>query len=797
MSRTGFRLLDPVKSLRQRLDFLLPAARPRGAAAARAPAPLPDGRGLGRLARARRWPTSCASSSPHNRMLQGGFVIEDRLVTLADIDSPGPDASSARSTRSRPPTRCARSAARRRAPRSTRSRCAPATSASSSARAAHADDLAGGRRLGALARRRRRRCPETSARRARTSRAPDAARRRRPPRRTASSWPPASASALARSVAGRPRRAPRGRVRVLAEEAAGQLPRLARLERLRAATPGSRSGLLLDEQARAAPRTTSSSCSRTARYSQRGGQAPHRQRRPRPDLDRRPPGRARRRADEHAAERARGRRGAQPARRGRGAAAARRRRRARGRARPGARGSSPTPSSPRARPRPAARPGARARRRRRGARPRRAASSTWSASTPTRSSCPPGTAPNPGRARDLAFVLFTGEGERTRANRITNGRWALSAFGTASAAALSDGDTVYSVTPIYHPSGLLMSVGGAIAGGARLAMARDFDPDDVLGRGAPLRRHRRLLHLDDAARARRGARRTRASATTRSGCSSAPACRAACGGASSERFAPGARARVLRLDRGRGDPRQRHRREARLARAGRCRAAPRCGIAAYDVARAGGCSRRRTASRSPPSRGRSGMLLARCADASRPRASPLRGVFERGRRLARRPATCSARRATATSGSSTTSPALIRTAAGAVAAVPDRTTRSATSTRSTSPRPTACRPQGRASLAVAAVTLRDGRTLDGRRPDRRAGAARRRAAGPRSSASSTRSRSPPGTARSPPRCARQGAPLPTKARPAFVALGRFVPQADQGRSRQAAGRRSVRVAWRT
>ncbi len=83
---------------------------------------------------------------------------------------------------------------------------------------------------------------------------------------------------------------------------------------------------------------------------------------------------------------------------------------------------------------------------------------------------------NPGRASDLAFVLFTGEGERTRANRITNGRWALSAFATASAGALSDSDTVYAVTPIYHPSGLLMSVGGAVAGGSRLAIARNFDP---------------------------------------------------------------------------------------------------------------------------------------------------------------------------------------------------------------------------------------------------------------------------------------------------------------------------------
>lgn len=84
--------------------------------------------------------------------------------------------------------------------------------------------------------------------------------------------------------------------------------------------------------------------------------------------------------------------------------------------------------------------------------------------------------PNPGRASDTAFILFTGEGERTRLSRITNGRWAMSAFGTASSAALSEGDTLYSVTPPYHPSGLMMSIGGAIAGGARLAMATEFDP---------------------------------------------------------------------------------------------------------------------------------------------------------------------------------------------------------------------------------------------------------------------------------------------------------------------------------
>jgi putative long chain acyl-CoA synthase len=84
--------------------------------------------------------------------------------------------------------------------------------------------------------------------------------------------------------------------------------------------------------------------------------------------------------------------------------------------------------------------------------------------------------PNPGRASDLAFILFTGEGDSVRMSRISNRRWATSAFGTASSAALSGADTVYSVTPLYHPSGLMMSIGGAIAGGARLAMASRFEP---------------------------------------------------------------------------------------------------------------------------------------------------------------------------------------------------------------------------------------------------------------------------------------------------------------------------------
>ena len=86
-------------------------------------------------------------------------------------------------------------------------------------------------------------------------------------------------------------------------------------------------------------------------------------------------------------------------------------------------------------------------------------------------------AANPDRAGDVAFVLFSGEGAGIKALHITNKRWALSALGTASAAALKPGDTVYSTTPVHHSSALLMSIGGAVAGGARFAMASAADPD--------------------------------------------------------------------------------------------------------------------------------------------------------------------------------------------------------------------------------------------------------------------------------------------------------------------------------
>ncbi|TYB46780.1 AMP-binding protein [Actinomadura chibensis] len=93
--------------------------------------------------------------------------------------------------------------------------------------------------------------------------------------------------------------------------------------------------------------------------------------------------------------------------------------------------------------------------------------------------------PNPGRAGDLAFVVFSGDGEHLRAHRVTNRRWALSAFGTASSAALSSSDTVYSVTPLQHPSALLMSLGGAVAGGARLALASAHPDSGGSGGSSP------------------------------------------------------------------------------------------------------------------------------------------------------------------------------------------------------------------------------------------------------------------------------------------------------------------------
>ncbi|ORA17770.1 acyl-CoA synthetase [Mycobacterium angelicum] len=84
---------------------------------------------------------------------------------------------------------------------------------------------------------------------------------------------------------------------------------------------------------------------------------------------------------------------------------------------------------------------------------------------------------NPGLARDLAFIAFSAVGGELVAKQITNYRWALSAFGTASTAALDRRDTVYCLTPLHHESALLVSLGGAVVGGTRIALSRGLRPD--------------------------------------------------------------------------------------------------------------------------------------------------------------------------------------------------------------------------------------------------------------------------------------------------------------------------------
>ena len=86
--------------------------------------------------------------------------------------------------------------------------------------------------------------------------------------------------------------------------------------------------------------------------------------------------------------------------------------------------------------------------------------------------------PNPGCARDLALIMLTaGRGKKPRAAKITNQRWAFSAYGTAAACTLSPRDTVYCCLPLHHPAGMLVTVGGSLVGGSRLALATHFDPD--------------------------------------------------------------------------------------------------------------------------------------------------------------------------------------------------------------------------------------------------------------------------------------------------------------------------------
>jgi putative long chain acyl-CoA synthase len=84
-----------------------------------------------------------------------------------------------------------------------------------------------------------------------------------------------------------------------------------------------------------------------------------------------------------------------------------------------------------------------------------------------------------GRASDLAMIIFTAGrtkgGETVRPARITNRRWAFSALGAAAGCALTSDDTVYCCLPLTHAAGMLVAVGGALIGGSRLALSKHFD----------------------------------------------------------------------------------------------------------------------------------------------------------------------------------------------------------------------------------------------------------------------------------------------------------------------------------
>ncbi len=162
-------------------------------------------------------------------------------------------------------------------------------------------------------------------------------------------------------------------------------------------------------------------------------------------------------------------------------------------------------------------------------------------------------------------------------SRITNGRWVTSAFGTASSAALSGNDTVYSVTPLYHPSGLMMSDrrGGRRrrpAGHGHRASSPSTFWEEVRRYGVTVASYTwTLLHDLVEAPPQPGERHHPVRLFIGSGMprgSVAPGRAALC---------PRPRARVLRLDRDRARSWSTSAMPSRARWAGRCRAAPRCG----------------------------------------------------------------------------------------------------------------------------------------------------------------------------------------------------------------------------
>lgn len=97
---------------------------------------------------------------------------------------------------------------------------------------------------------------------------------------------------------------------------------------------------------------------------------------------------------------------------------------------------------------------------------------------PTRVALPNDVELDAGFGGDLSMILFTaGTAGQPRAARITNQRWALAALGSAAGGQLTTSDTVYCCLPLHRSTAMLVTVGGALVGGARLALAPRFDAE--------------------------------------------------------------------------------------------------------------------------------------------------------------------------------------------------------------------------------------------------------------------------------------------------------------------------------
>jgi putative long chain acyl-CoA synthase len=96
---------------------------------------------------------------------------------------------------------------------------------------------------------------------------------------------------------------------------------------------------------------------------------------------------------------------------------------------------------------------------------------------PSQTVLPPDVALDAACAGDLALLLARPNGTSLRLVSVTHRRHLLSALGAAAACTLTPDDTVYCCLPLHHPTGVLVGVGAALAGGARLALGERFDPE--------------------------------------------------------------------------------------------------------------------------------------------------------------------------------------------------------------------------------------------------------------------------------------------------------------------------------